>query len=1233
MDAERYQRVRRLLDEVSSLPEGERVDFLATIEDKAVRDHVTRLLGVAAVDTAEIFPGLGTPEITMPETIDGYRVGEEIGRGGMGIVYAAVDESDRIVALKVLPAAPGAAPGSGARFEREARAGALIDHPNVVRTLGTGTFPVNGIPIPYLAMEFVAGRTLRELQAELDRVPEGLLREIARQVALGLQAIHGAGIVHRDIKPENLLITDDEVVRIMDLGIAKLRDATFGLTIQGQFLGSLHYASPEQCEGDDVGPAADLYALGVTLYELATGINPFRREQPVAALRAHAEDVPTPASERVSDISPFFSGLIATLLEKKPEKRFGGAGAFIDALLGGERGAWWQERSRLLPASELPRIPVRRDSKLVGRDEELVTLRDAWDTAGRGTGAAVLIEGDAGMGKTRLIDTFLRELDAPDAHVLYGSFPRTRGMLGLTEAIRDKFGANLETGLKRLVRPDSLADALAAFVRGDGGAPVEGGLLATACTQLARSLAEERPTVWILDDLHRAPMEAASVAAALARVAGSLPLLVVLATRPVLDSQTLAMLTDDQMLKRLPLPRLSKPEVVELLTDALGDDALAHQLGARVARKSSGVPLFVLEVVRLLHEQQFLEQRDGSSVQTRVIDAIEVPSAVRDLVRTRLDELDRDARVLLDVASVEGFAFDADHVAAVLERGLVQVLQDLAELERRHGLVRPAGREYRFDHRQLQEVIYADLPPRLREEYHTLLAQRISTGDEPDPVFLAHHLLHGSRPEQGLEHLGAALDRLESRAAHEDAVRLLNRAIPMLMGRELVEALLRRTARLEILGRRDAQSASAEETFAAAKEHGDADLEADAHVAVGHYLWFSNRLDEALERMREQLDAARRSGDLKLVARAECDIGIALGRLQRREEAMLCYGDSIATARRADYPRMEARAMANLAILHQSRGEYDKAYPLIDRTDALYEKADNPRARANWEGVAGAVFWGLGHWDQARERFGRQLETSIATGDRRNEARAVGNLGLMAMEQGDTERGRECFTRHRAICTEIGDRESVGSATVNLANAEMTATRFEQALKFADEAARVADEASSRRIAAHSELIRGLALLSLDDLEQAEKATDLALERYLGTGNEIGIGMAHRAVGRIQMALGNSERAAKHLQSAIDIAEAVSAPGLLVICLALRAQLAGGDPAAAAAALDEHAARMGLGDRMEAAYLVHKATGDAARIEYARQLFDVLRSKMPPGTTAADLDRDPLYRALAETVS
>jgi len=125
----------------------------------------------------------------------------------------------------------------------------------------------------FLVMEYAEGQTLRELLAELGKVPEALLREIAIQTSAGLAAIHAEGILHRDLKPENILLARDQRVRIMDLGVAKVEDASESITKAGKFAGSLPYVAPEVIRQESLGPAADLYSLGVLLHELATGAN------------------------------------------------------------------------------------------------------------------------------------------------------------------------------------------------------------------------------------------------------------------------------------------------------------------------------------------------------------------------------------------------------------------------------------------------------------------------------------------------------------------------------------------------------------------------------------------------------------------------------------------------------------------------------------------------------------------------------------------------------------------------------------------------------------------------------------------------------------------------------------------------------------------------------------------------------------------------------------------------
>jgi serine/threonine-protein kinase len=322
VDPERYRRVKELVHGAADLGEAERAAFLDGVEPE-LRREVERFLETTGVPTGDIVPVV-PPE--PPLVLGPWRLEREIGRGGMGTVYEAVDtRSSTRVAVKILhPYLPRE------RFEREARLGREVSHPNVVRTLEFATVGEHAL----IAMEFAEGRTLR---GPLD---EARLRDVARQVAEGLAAIHAKGIVHRDLKPENLLVTEGGAVRIMDLGIAKPGDASVALTLTGQFLGSLPYASPEQCAGGETGPMADLYALGVVLYELAAGANPFRASTPGRSLMAQLEIVPPP----LAGVSPFLSAVVATLLEKDPARRFPSARALATALAKGEKSAWWLAR-------------------------------------------------------------------------------------------------------------------------------------------------------------------------------------------------------------------------------------------------------------------------------------------------------------------------------------------------------------------------------------------------------------------------------------------------------------------------------------------------------------------------------------------------------------------------------------------------------------------------------------------------------------------------------------------------------------------------------------------------------------------------------------------------------------------------------------------------------------------------------------------------------------------------
>ncbi|MHC4222456.1 MAG: serine/threonine protein kinase, partial [Planctomycetota bacterium] len=753
-----------------------------------------------------------------------YTLLSELGSGGMGTVHLAevTDpvaglESGQKVALKVIHPHLLSSPGFFKRFLREGELGRKVVHENVVRTFDVDALLVDDKQVNFMVMEFVEGRSLRELLDDLGAIPEALLREIAVQVSAGLTAIHAQGIVHRDLKPENILITDDHAVRILDLGVAKAQEASIAITEEGQFAGSLIYAAPEQFGPSEVGAAVDLYALGVAFYELATGENPFRRDDPASIIEAQLRLTPPRITDLNAEMTSFFAELVATLLEKKPDDRFESAEALKTVLQEAERSQWWVELAPKLRKKEahLPKIRVRRETRLHGRDADLEALGKAWQRAKEGEGNILFLEGEAGIGRTRLLDAFLRELEETEIHVLYGSYPPSGGLGGISDAILEKFG---EVDLAGALAPyltvtPSLVPGFAGWMKREvppsGTEPLQADALRAVCVHLMRALADEKPLVWIIEDLHFAPKESRDTVLALSRAVEGQRVLLVATARPGLPGDEITNFSRLENFQRLALGRLGAREVAELLEDAFQSEALAEKLGIRIAKKSDGVPFFILEMIRGLKEGQFIRQEaDGTFVQTQMISDIEVPSAVKDLIEGRLQGLSEMQRAVLDVGAVQGLVFDAGLTAEVLDEKKVHVLRQIAEIERRFGLVRGEAASCRFDQNQIQEVLYRDLIPELRAEYHSLLAETYAAHLDAEPsgedaLFLASHHLRGGQLEKGVPHLLSALDYLERSTRNEAAIELAARALDapgLLTGKMRAEALLRKAGRHSLRG-------------------------------------------------------------------------------------------------------------------------------------------------------------------------------------------------------------------------------------------------------------------------------------------------------------------------------------------------------------------------------------------------------------------------------------------------
>ena len=256
-----------------------------------------------------------------PGTIVGhrYRIIELIGTGGMAHVYRAMNLSSRkMVAIKVLKDEFRNDAEFLRRFEREARAVLHLSHENIVRAFDVGE--TDGLP--YIVLEFVDGRTLKEIIDENGPMPSRIAVALVVQVLDALGAAHAAGIIHRDVKPQNVIVMQSGKVKLMDFGIAREVDANTVTFTGSTVLGSVHYLSPEQAKGLPVTEGSDLYSAGIMLYEMLTGRVPFDGENSVAIALKHISDIPVPPMELSNKISPALNDVILRALNKDANRRY-----------------------------------------------------------------------------------------------------------------------------------------------------------------------------------------------------------------------------------------------------------------------------------------------------------------------------------------------------------------------------------------------------------------------------------------------------------------------------------------------------------------------------------------------------------------------------------------------------------------------------------------------------------------------------------------------------------------------------------------------------------------------------------------------------------------------------------------------------------------------------------------------------------------------------------------------
>ncbi len=1142
----------------------------------------------------------------MPEFMGPYQLRHLLGEGGMGQVFEGLDRrSGERVAVKLLRGGALATAREKELFAREARVGMEFAHPGLVRVLAVEI--QDGVQ-PYLVMEYLPGPTLKGVLAAGPLAPLNAL-DLAGAVLEALAFVHEQGIIHRDIKTGNIMLDMAGRPRLMDFGLTTFSDET-SLSRSGIVFGSPHYMSPEQGLGETLDVRSDLFSFSISLFEMLTGRLPFRGGTPLAVVYAILNEEPQPLRRLRPELPEELEWVIGRGLAKRREDRYQTAPALaadlrqVERLLRGEAAA---DGLRLVAAprrgtvgEELFPLP------LAGRDAELAALQAAF----RGEGPPLrFLAGEAGAGKTRLVREALARLGSAAPSLLVGRTQPGREHFAYQpwlEALRPALEA------RELTHPESLARFLGEngqvrarvlhpFLAGEGNGHLENReQLFEGLRSLLAALATAEPLLIWLEDLHRSDQASLDLLAFLARGRpGELPpMLISYRPEELREDEGLAPLLRELRTEGravvLELKRLEPAAVAELVRAVLPGVADAERAARRLWAESNGNPFILRELLQYLDSRArgLVADPDGrtqvpGTLPASVLDPdperweLPLPERILDLVQHRLASLGTEERELLELAAVEGEAFSAEVLAAVLDQRRLSVLRRLQELERRTRLVQAREGRFLFDHAIVRRALYDGLGDALRREYHREVGDYLerSGGEQAaNAAAVARHYDGAGEPRRALPFHLAAGQHARALYAPREARRHLEEAReeadlwwleePEGKARELRVQILRELGLLEQTeGRYD----QAEVLFSGAASLLTPMLEegrrAELERLRGECLYHGGQPEAAARAFSAAL-AHCPSGDRAEHARILRSRAYMEARANDWEGALASCRAALVLSEGVAADRLAVRH--TMGTIHLQRGELETARAIFAEVLAEATRDEEQYLRTAALANLGTVLWRLGEGEAAVRCLEESLGLRRQLGLVIEYAQILMNLAIIRTKTGDLDAARRLLAESSELKARIGDAVGLASAENSLGNLEMRAGHLPDALPHFQRAATLHRSAKNRARAAVALHNLGELLMELGRLDEAE--APLAESRAIREELDLAAALASslRAAAKFAAARGDAAAALAAFDAAAAQAEGTASPdeALKVACDRLGFLLDQGELTQAAARLD-----------------------------------------------------------------
>jgi serine/threonine protein kinase/ABC-type transport system substrate-binding protein len=736
---------------------------------------------------------------------DRYQILREIGRGGMGVVYLARDPMlDREVAIKVITP-ESLSTDSEERFKREARVVAKMDHPAIVSIYDVGEHDGS----LFFVMPYATGKNLRTFIQD-GSLSVGDVLEIGIQIAEALEYSHSKEVIHRDIKPENILVGREDSekirVRVMDFGLA-MASTEDRMTKTGAVVGTVTYLSPEQVAGRSIDARTDIYSLGTVLYECVTGRQPFSGEIQSVLYRI-AHELPESPRASGAEIQEEFETILLQCLEKEPAKRPQRARDVAEALLRHRSKLRDSDRMLKLSTVHRPSALISRPPKsaFVGREKEFAQLQRRLNAAIQGECQFVVVGGEVGIGKSRLLVELETLASARKIRVLHGRFveqDQSFPYQGFCDAIQEFFRtksvsspsldfSDLAADLGSLFPMLRQIQEIGSVISGETTTetieirkPEDRTRIFELLASVVIRLSEGKPLVLLFEDLHAADVSVEALQYVVRRLGATSTLIVgtyrtteVAKRHPIL--RMLDSFHDDRRFESIRLEPFLLSEHLAFLESILGTTDMESAFVEKIYDATEGNPYFTKELIQsLIDSGKIGKNESGSwslSGETEIVSE-SLPATIQQTVEKRIERLTEDVREILSLGSILGRDFDFRDLellyegSADIDEAVERLLQSGFIEEDRAS----SSDQLRFSSGVVRDVLYAGISRRKRRLLHRKYAEQLEKrhGGQLERVYpqLLHHYRNGDVVEKVIEY-GLKLARKSLDAfSTEDAMR------------------------------------------------------------------------------------------------------------------------------------------------------------------------------------------------------------------------------------------------------------------------------------------------------------------------------------------------------------------------------------------------------------------------------------------------------------------------------